>query len=68
MPHGPVQLVLRREPRRDVLGAHAFLVVQLGESLVLIGGVHVAADDRANARKVGRAIERLIEQSTRRSN
>ena len=32
------------EPRRDVLGAHAVLIVQLGERLVLIGGMHVGAD------------------------
>jgi hypothetical protein len=30
------------EPRRDVLGAHAVLGVQLGECLVLVGGVHRA--------------------------
>jgi len=34
----------------------------------LVGNGLLAEDDRANARKVGRAIERLIEQSTRRSN
>jgi hypothetical protein len=34
----------------------------------LVGNGLLAEDDRANTRKVGRAIERLIEQSTRRSN
>jgi len=36
------------ETRRDILGALAFLAVQLGECLILIGGVHVAADGRGN--------------------
>ncbi len=44
------------EPRCDILGAHAFLAMQLGKSLVLVGGVHVGTDRVLGENDFGRVV------------
>ena len=48
------------EPRSDVLCRHAFLAIQLGERLELVGGVHAEADyvfSKADLMGVVRGVE-----------